>query len=64
VRSTSSDQPSASQSQLPATATIYRDANRQRPDLSTIALPPASRLAGTKISNVNAPLRQKTTSAT
>ena len=29
------------------------------PILSTLALPPASRLAATKISNINAPLRQK-----
>jgi len=45
--------------QLHATATVYRDANRQRPDPSTIELPPASRLATTKISNINARLRQK-----
>jgi hypothetical protein len=39
-------------------ATVYRDANRQRPDLSTIARPPAKKMPGREISNINELLRQ------
>jgi len=46
-------------SQLPATATVYRDANRQRPARLNHSNGRQFPLPAAKISNINAPLRQK-----
>ena len=45
-------------SQLPATATVYRDANRQRPARLNPGNGRQFPLPAAKISNINAPLRQ------
>jgi hypothetical protein len=61
-RSTSSSdrrRDSPRRSQLPATATVYRDANRQRPARLNHGNGRQFPLPAAKISNINAPLRQK-----